>query len=98
MSDRVYRGPQIAADVCNVFFSAARATAEILDVGAGTGLVGERLRQHGFARVDGLEPSAEMIAIARHKQIYRDLYQEAIAANKTTSLAEGLALVFYCEV
>jgi SAM-dependent methyltransferase len=47
--------------------------AEILDIGAGTGLVAEHLR--GLT-VDGLDITAEMLEIARPKGLYRNLIVE----------------------
>ena len=45
----------------------------VLDIGCGTGAVGERLRQHGFGAVDGLDISSEMLAVAAGKGCYRHL-------------------------
>ena len=46
--------------------------AKILDVGCGTGLSGIALRKEGFNVIDGIDPSAEMLAIAKAKGIYRN--------------------------
>lgn len=43
----------------------------ILDVGAGTGIIGERLRDIGFRNVDGLDASAEMLKAAEQKGVYK---------------------------
>lgn len=48
----------------------AAADAEILDIGAGTGLVAEHLR--GLA-VDALDITPEMLGVARGKGLYRNL-------------------------
>jgi len=47
----------------------------ILDFGCGTGLSGLALREAGFTTIDGLDLSADMLAVARAKGIYRDLHQ-----------------------
>ena len=57
-----------------------RARCKHLDVGCGTGLLAEHLRALGFANIDGLDFSADMLAEAqRLKRInnayYRDLNQ-----------------------
>ncbi|MFN3294803.1 MAG: class I SAM-dependent DNA methyltransferase, partial [Gemmobacter sp.] len=45
------------------------------DVGAGTGLCAEALRAQGFAgEIDGVDLSAEMLARARAKGLYRALH------------------------
>ena len=45
----------------------------ILDLGCGTGLVGEELAARGFGHLDGLDISPRMLDEARGKQIYCDL-------------------------
>ncbi len=47
----------------------------ILDFGCGTGLSGLALRLAGFEIIDGVDLSADMLARAREKGIYRDLRQ-----------------------
>ena len=51
----------------------------ILDFGCGTGLSGLALKLAGFATIDGMDPSAEMLEKARAKDIYRTLTQMDIA-------------------
>jgi ubiquinone/menaquinone biosynthesis C-methylase UbiE len=50
-------------------------TARILDVGCGTGLVGEHLAGQGFSGIDGLDFSPEMLARAERKACYRHLVE-----------------------
>jgi predicted TPR repeat methyltransferase len=50
-------------------------TAPILDFGCGTGLSGLALRLAGFEVIDGLDLSAEMLAVAAKKSLYRNLAQ-----------------------
>lgn len=45
---------------------------QILDVGCGTGIVGEHLAVHGFTHFDGTDPSPEMMEHAR-KRGYKNL-------------------------
>ena len=45
----------------------ARRDARILDVGCGTGLLASCLRARGFNRVDGLDYSAPMLAVAQRE-------------------------------
>lgn len=47
----------------------------ILDAGAGTGLVGERLAAAGFRDLVAIDLSPGMLAVARAKGVYRDLRQ-----------------------
>jgi predicted TPR repeat methyltransferase len=43
----------------------------VLDVGCGTGLVGEALSMHGFVRLEGLDLSEAMLAQAARRGIYQ---------------------------
>lgn len=54
----------------------------VLDVGAGTGLVGEGLAAAGLGPVDGLDLSQEMLDVAARKGVYR----RCIAADVTQPL------------
>ncbi|WP_425050616.1 class I SAM-dependent DNA methyltransferase [Psychromarinibacter sp. S121] len=47
----------------------------VLDFGCGTGLSGAALIQNGFTVIDGTDLSAEMLAQAADKGVYRDLWQ-----------------------
>ncbi|MCG8512403.1 MAG: class I SAM-dependent methyltransferase [Rhodospirillales bacterium] len=49
--------------------------ARIIDVGCGTGLVGRVLAARGFAAIDGLDISAEMLSQARRKGGYDKLFE-----------------------
>ena len=75
----------------------------ILDIGCGTGVSGAALQAAGFTAIDGVDPSSEMLARARAKNIYRsvaeidplapltapkDAYANAMAAGV---LSPGLA-------
>lgn len=49
----------------------ADLTAPILDLGCGTGLSGQALRDQGFTTIDGTDFSQEMLAVAQSKDLYR---------------------------
>lgn len=59
----------------------------ILDFGCGTGLSGLALKLAGFQTIDGLDISAEMLAKARAKNLYRDLKQ--VEVDKDLPVASG---------
>ena len=48
-------------------------TAKIIDVGCGTGLVGEKLKAKDFTNFDGLDISKDMLSIAKSRG-YRNLF------------------------
>ena len=67
-----YRNPQLIAEQ---FAKRCHGDTPILDVGAGTGLVGQALAAHGLAPVDALDISPEMLAVAESKGCYRNIIQ-----------------------
>ncbi|SMX41531.1 class I SAM-dependent DNA methyltransferase [Octadecabacter ascidiaceicola] len=66
-------------------FAQAGGQGPVLDVGAGTGLVGEGLAAAGVGPIDALDLSDEMLTVARSKGVYR----ETIAADVTQPLSIG---------
>lgn len=61
-------------------FSQGYATGPVLDVGCGTGVLGQELRSRGISLIDGIDISAAMLAKASAKAdsdgpIYRDLIE-----------------------
>ncbi|KNG93555.1 class I SAM-dependent DNA methyltransferase [Pseudaestuariivita atlantica] len=50
------------------------ARGPVLDIGAGTGLVGEALAAEGIGPVDAIDLSPEMLEVARAKGVYRALH------------------------
>lgn len=63
-----YRYPAVVAELFAERFDGA---APVLDVGAGTGLVGEGLARFGVTAVDALDISPEMLSVAMAKGCYR---------------------------
>jgi predicted TPR repeat methyltransferase len=55
-------------------FASAGGCGPVLDVGAGTGLVGARLAAHRVGPVDGVDISPEMLAKAEQKRVYSRLF------------------------
>jgi predicted TPR repeat methyltransferase len=51
-----------------------RQTA-MLDIGCGTGLAGAELARLGFTVIDALDYSAEMLAVAARRNVYRDFFE-----------------------
>lgn len=68
------QGYQIPREVALAFFGAG-GKGPVLDVGAGTGLVGEQLTALGDIAIDGVDLSAEMLGVAASKGHYRDLIE-----------------------
>ena len=53
----------------------------VLDVGAGTGLCGQALRERGLDHVDATDITPEMLSIAKSKGIYHTFFQGDILAG-----------------
>lgn len=76
-----YVAPTLAAQVLQTYVP--DKSAQILDAGCGTGLVGEALHQAGYTHLDGLDYSAAMLQKAQEKNVY----QQVIQADLTAPLA-----------
>lgn len=71
-------------------FLATGAAGPVLDVGCGTGLLAERLREMGFAgEIDGADFSADMLARAAEKGLYARLIRADITRPVTAPLRYG---------
>ncbi|XP_033758329.1 methyltransferase-like protein 27 [Pecten maximus] len=68
-----YRGPFMVANALAVLYPGPCENVHVLDVAAGTGLVGEQLAKRGFIKIDALDPSEGMLAKAKEKDIYQTL-------------------------
>ena len=53
----------------------------IVDIGAGTGIIGSLLKEHGYVNVDGLDASNKMLEIAKQKNCYRNLINCIVASD-----------------
>jgi len=72
VSENGYVTPQRAAAALAEFVE--DKSAPLLDIGCGTGMSGQALLDAGFSLIDGCDFSAEMLAVAREKGIYRALF------------------------
>ena len=70
--DYGWQAPKIVADLATRYVP---QDARILDAGAGTGLLGQCLHQAGYRDLVAIDLSEGMLEKARHKKVYRKLYQ-----------------------
>ena len=70
-------------------FGEQRKTLKILDVGAGTGLVGGSLRGRGYTHIDALDICQEMLDVAKDKNIYNKLICAALGEDPVSEIAAG---------
>jgi ubiquinone/menaquinone biosynthesis C-methylase UbiE len=70
--DMDYRMPQVIA---RIYAEVAQGAQPVLDVGAGTGLFVQDLPPHDGVQIDALDISAEMLAVAAKRGVYRNFLQ-----------------------
>ncbi|XP_046863822.1 methyltransferase-like protein 27 [Xenia sp. Carnegie-2017] len=76
--DTGYIGPIVAAEQLHeklVQFN-YNQDIEILDLGCGSGLVGEHLLNLGYKNADGIDISEEMLKVSERKGVYRSLKKD----------------------
>ena len=74
-----YNGAQI---VVNCFLELNwPKNSRILDIGAGTGIIGSLLNKNGYQNIDGLDASPKMLEIAKQKNCYKNLINSIVASN-----------------
>ena len=66
-----YLAPQAVADC----YAKVSGASPVLDLGAGTGLLGQALVQHGITHVDGTDISPEMLEQAKKKGVYNRVFE-----------------------
>ncbi|XP_076461640.1 methyltransferase-like protein 27 [Babylonia areolata] len=79
-----YAGPQQVAKTISSLYpeQSQKESVRILDVAAGTGLVGVEMHKLGFRNMDALDPSQGMLNVASRRGIYGRLFTEYIDDKK----------------
>lgn len=85
------------ADYCGEFLcrfitensTTSVSECEVVDIGCGSGMSGFGLKNSGFQRIDGLDPSTGLLEIARQKDIYRNLIEGKISDGGTTPVTSN---------
>lgn len=75
-----YNGGQIAAD-CFINLNYDKQSL-ILDIGAGTGIIGKILHKHGFTNVDALDANEDMLNLLKEKKCYRNVFKSEVTPDK----------------
>ncbi|KAI0239618.1 hypothetical protein LSAT2_009666 [Lamellibrachia satsuma] len=78
-----YTGPAMAADFIERYFGDRKDNTYIIDVAAGTGLVGDELKKRGFSKMDALDPADDMLSIAIAKNIYGRIIHDCMDGHRT---------------
>ncbi|PFX20281.1 uncharacterized protein LOC111337075 [Stylophora pistillata] len=74
------------ATVCNLFPDVDKKSFKILDVAAGTGLLGLELNKLGYQNIDALDMSQEMLNRAKNKKVYTKLICTAITDQRMNGI------------
>lgn len=88
---RGYVGPETGAEIlANTLkqFNFAE-DCKILDVGAGTGLVGEGLHKRKFVNIDALDPSEASLKEAEKKSVYKNYFVDKLGPNQRLQLEDN---------
>lgn len=86
-----YHHPRVIAEI---FHEVVPEVGTAVDAGAGTGLVGAHLRAlRPELALDGVDLSAEMLAVAEAKGVYRNLYERDLTQPVPGTAAPYDALV-----
>jgi predicted TPR repeat methyltransferase len=79
-----YVGPETAATILDCYMDSK--DGRVLDAGCGTGLVGEVLRRLGYANVDAMDYSSDMLSVAEKKAVYTKVFQDDM--NRKLDIAD----------
>jgi predicted TPR repeat methyltransferase len=80
-----YIAPKLTVDKFKALV--LKKNLKIIDVGCGTGLVGQALYENGYKNIDGYDISSEMLKIAKQSKFYKELKQIDLN-DKPTNLSE----------
>ncbi|RMF41814.1 MAG: class I SAM-dependent methyltransferase [Alphaproteobacteria bacterium] len=92
MSSAGYRHPTICLALLARYLP--RGAGPVLDAGAGTGLIGEWLTILGYDRIEALDISEGMLAVAARKNVYRKLH--CLALGTRLPFADGAFAGIVC--
>ncbi|CAB4041047.1 Hypothetical predicted protein [Paramuricea clavata] len=86
-----YSGPAVAAEQLAQQMKEFGYTDDtrILDLGCGTGLVGDELVNRGYKNIDGVDLMPEMLEVAKAKGIYGLLQQGSMGSPECKDLGIG---------
>ncbi|KAK3755333.1 hypothetical protein RRG08_026063 [Elysia crispata] len=69
-----YKGPRYCAEMLTGVFIGNPAKARVLDIAAGTGLVGKELLKRGFCNVDAHDGAEAMVEFCKSLGFYKNFY------------------------
>ena len=83
MIDLKYEGPKATAEFLAKHLQQLGygQDARILDLGCGTGIVGEELKSRGYKNIDGVDICNDVMIKAKEKSIYTNLIVGEMASE-----------------
>ncbi|GFR76808.1 demethylmenaquinone methyltransferase [Elysia marginata] len=69
-----YIGPRYCAEMLSGVYAGNPAEARVLDLAAGTGLVGQELRKRGFCNIDAHDGAAAMVEFCKATGFYNQFF------------------------
>lgn len=78
-----YHDPLRCAELTKEIFGDASGEVHVFDMGCGTGLVGQYLKERGFNHVVGVDASAGMLEVAKQKGSYEELHELFLGKPET---------------
>lgn len=91
VANQDYQHPKVISEL---FHSQLPQLKSVIDIGTGTGLVGKYLKDlRPNLEVDGIDISPEMLAEARKKDVYRNLYERDLTKPVSGTEAPYDALI-----
>ncbi|XP_028409602.1 methyltransferase-like protein 27 [Dendronephthya gigantea] len=88
VKDHGYTGPTVAAKLLSQKLKEFGYSndARIVDLGCGTGLVGEQLSKNGYKNIDGVDITPELLELAKAKGMYGSLKQGIMGSPQCKEL------------
>lgn len=81
-----FDGPRLVADAVLRLFPAdgaiPRHEVKVMDIAAGTGLVGQRLYDAGLRQVDAVDGSSNMTQLSKARGVYRRVTNDVVGRNQ----------------
>ncbi|XP_076065163.1 methyltransferase-like protein 27 [Oratosquilla oratoria] len=97
MVPKHYKGPKVAANaIASLYKEKGRPQVKILDVAAGTGLVGINLQELGFTLIDALDPCEDMLKVLKESGAYKNIYREYISDGRSSVPSDAYDVVVVC--
>jgi len=76
----------LAKKLANLFPNVS--SKSVIDIGAGTGLIGKELSNLGFQTIDGLDMTKIMLDECKKTKVYRNLYETELTLSPTKGIKD----------